>query len=85
MIKGYATVQSSRGLHARPAAQIADYVKKSDSEVTFRIGDQEVDPSKYAKLLALSIKCGTEIEIIVDGSDEKRIFMELISILETVE
>lgn len=83
MIKGKATVQSPIGIHARPAALIASYVLKCESEVRFCINGVEVDPGNYIKLMSLGTKYGDEIEIIVDGPDEKEVFEELVRIIET--
>ena len=83
MIKETAIVSSQMGIHARPAALIASVVAKSESDVIFRIDGIEIDPSKYIKLLSFHVKCGTKVEIIVDGKDEEAVLKELVHILQT--
>lgn len=82
MVKGKAIISDRAGIHARPASHIAVAVKKSDSDVIFHINGNEVDPGNYIKLMSLNTRYGDEVEIIVDGSDEKEVLAELISILQ---
>lgn len=83
MIQGTITITSPLGIHARPAALIASSVLKSESEVTIRFNGKEIDPGNYIKLMTLGAKCGDEIEVIVEGSDENEIFAEITQILQT--
>ncbi|MDO4977475.1 MAG: HPr family phosphocarrier protein [Eubacteriales bacterium] len=82
MIKGKAIISDHAGIHARPAANIAILVKNSESDVVFHINGNEVDPGNYIKLMSLNAKCGDEVDIIVEGSDENKVLAELIAILQ---
>lgn len=85
MLKGKAIIHSKMGIHARPAAVIASYIKKSGSDVTFQSNGTEVDGGNYIKLMSCRFKYQEEISIIVDGPDEDEVLNHLITLLETLE
>ena len=63
------TVGSSVGLHARPAAVIAEAAGDLDSEVTLALaGEEPVDASSSLLIMTLGASFGDTIE--VSGDDE---------------
>ena len=62
-------VGSSVGLHARPAALIAEAAEELDSEVTIGIpGDEAVDASSALLIMTLGAGAGDTVE--VSGDDQ---------------
>ncbi|MGZ4466079.1 MAG: HPr family phosphocarrier protein [Nocardioides sp.] len=62
-------VGSSVGLHARPAALIAEAAEALGSEVTLAVpGDEAVDASSSLLIMTLGAACGDTIE--VSGDDQ---------------
>lgn len=82
MIQGKTIIQSTLGIHARPAALIASCVKKCQSDVTIVFDGKSVDPGNYIKLMNLHLKYSDEIELIVEGSDEQEVFAEIMKLLQ---
>jgi phosphocarrier protein HPr len=58
------TVGSSVGLHARPAAIIAEAAGELDAEVTLAVpGDEPVDAASSLLLMTLGAGCGDSVEV----------------------
>jgi phosphocarrier protein HPr len=63
------SVGSSVGLHARPAAIIADAAGGLDSEVTLAVpGGEPVDAASSMLIMTLGASCGDTLE--VSGGDQ---------------
>lgn len=57
------------GLHARPAARFVQVASRFTSTVTIRLADRTADAKSLIAVLGLTIRPGTEIRLITDGSD----------------
>lgn len=72
MIKATAVILNSRGLHARPASQLAKLVSKFQSDISVSRGKRSADASSIAELLMLAAPKNTEIGIAADGPDAQQ-------------
>ena len=62
-----ATVGSAVGLHARPAALIAEAAAELDAEVTLAVpGGEPVDASSALMIMTLGSKKGDQVEVTSD-------------------
>ncbi len=60
------------GLHARPIGQIVTLVKEAGLEVSLRRpGGANVAAVSALKLLAMKVKTGEELEVLIGDADEK--------------
>lgn len=59
------------GVHARPAGALAKEAKGVSSKVTIKFNGREADAEKLMSVMALGIKSGDEIEVLVEGQEEK--------------
>jgi phosphocarrier protein HPr len=75
------TVRTKNGLHMRVVGRIVDVSRQSRSVITFRKDTAVVDTRSFMDLLMLAATEGTEIEIVVDGSDEEKTLRELEQVL----
>lgn len=65
-------VGSSVGLHARPAALIADAASEYDEDILLSVGgDDPVDASSALMIMTLGAERGTEVT--VESKDEKAV------------
>ena len=64
-------VQNQVGLHARPAAILAQAAMKCNSEITIVTPEKTVNPKSILNIMAAAIKKGTEIELQCEGATEK--------------
>lgn len=77
MIETKLTVLNSTGLHTRPISQIIKMLSQYESKVSFSVGDIKVENRSPLNFLRLGAKCGTEIKVEIDGSDEEKVLEEL--------
>src|SRR5437870_12664369 len=57
------------GLHARPAARFVQVASRFVSRVAIGVGDRTADAKSLIAVLGLTIRPGTEIDLITEGSD----------------
>lgn len=77
MVKETFTIQFTEGLHMRPASVLAKLAGKFACDVTLSVGEKNINAKSVVGLVAACIKCGTEIQIICDGEDEKEAMAEI--------
>lgn len=71
MINKKVIVHEAHGLHARPAMKVVERCQQYSSKVIFCKGCDKADGCSMIELLMLAADQGTELEIIVSGTDEK--------------
>ena len=71
MIEKNFKIKNKLGLHARPAALLAQTVAKFQSKVSIIKNGQEVDGDSILGIMMLAAEFGSEITVIVNGRDEK--------------
>lgn len=65
------TVNDEMGLHARPAGELVKEAAKCTSKVTIRKGEKTGDAKRIFNVMSLSVKAHEEVEITVEGENEK--------------
>lgn len=78
------TVTNQLGLHARPAGMFAQECAKAKCKVEIKNGEKIVDAKSILGILSLQAKCGSEIEIICTGENEKETLDHLSEFLKTL-
>jgi len=71
MIEKNFKIKNKLGIHARPAALLAQTVAKFQSKVSIIKNGQEVDGDSILGIMMLAAEFGSEITVIADGRDEK--------------
>lgn len=74
------TVESSHGLHARPASLFAQAAAKANGGVTVTKGDKQVNAASILSVISLGVNKGDEITI---TSDDEAALDELAELLAT--
>ena len=82
MITKSAIIGSSVGLHARPASIFSKTAKRFESKIKVKYGDRTVNGKSAIHLITLNAKCGSEVDVIADGTDELEAIAALTEILE---
>lgn len=62
-------VVNQLGLHARPAARLAQEAQNFDAEISVVCDDQEVDAKSILDILTLAAAQGSTLELRADGGD----------------
>jgi len=57
------------GLHGRPAAQVVRTSARFSSRISIEVGGKSADAKSLIGLLGLTIRPGSEITIVADGTD----------------
>ena len=70
MVEKILTVQNRAGIHARPAAIIAQTANKFESEVTLIRDDAEVNAKSIMGVIAMGAGYNTQLTLKVEGPDE---------------
>ena len=83
MISQKITIQNQSGLHARPAAILAQAAGKCDSDVRILYGNKNIQAKSILNIMSAAIKCGTEVEIQCDGATEEEDMKTIISLFES--
>ncbi len=65
------TITDSQGIHARPAGLLVKEAGKYASAITVKKGEKTGDLKRIFSVMALGVKAGEDIKIIVDGADEE--------------
>jgi phosphocarrier protein FPr/phosphocarrier protein len=78
-------VRFQHGLHARPAARIADCAKRHSSEVTISLRGKTASARSPVALMALNAGPGDQIEVKASGPDGLSAIEEIVKLLETGE
>jgi len=64
------TITDEMGIHARPAGLLVKEAKKYESIITITHGDKSADCTRLMAIMALGIKCGTQVSVSIEGADE---------------
>jgi len=72
MIKTTLTVINKLGLHARAAAKLASTCARFSSTIEIHCHGKQVNGKSIMSLMLLAAAKGSELELVVDGSDEQR-------------
>ena len=75
MVSKVTKVTNEMGFHMRPANIFVTAMAKYTSNINIIAGDK--------KIMAACIKCGTEITVECDGTDEQAMLDEAIALIES--
>lgn len=71
MLEREIEIKNPQGIHARPAAMIAEVASRFASQVTFLVKDRQADAKSLLSILTLAVPHGEKILLRVDGPDEE--------------
>lgn len=70
MVQTTLTVKNRAGIHARPAAIIAQTANKFDAEITLSKDDTSVNAKSIMGVITMAAGYNTELSLQAEGSDE---------------
>jgi len=70
MVQTTLTVKNRAGIHARPAAIIAQTANKFDAEITISKDDTSVNAKSIMGVITMAAGYNTELSLQAEGSDE---------------
>ena len=75
-------IEDQNGIHARPAGLLAKKASEYNSKITLIMDNKRADTRRIMMLMALGIKCGDQVEVVVEGDDEELAMAEIKKFLE---
>lgn len=85
MISKEVVVQSSTGLHARPATLVVKKAASFKSDVFIEFNDKKINAKSLIGVLSLGVTKGKTIVITTNGDDEEYAAEELAKLIESIE
>lgn len=81
MLRQAVTIVNKLGLHARAAAKLVRLASSFESNISIKRQQREVNGKSIMGVMMLAASKGTEIEIIVEGSDEESAMQALYELI----
>ncbi|MCK5723928.1 MAG: HPr family phosphocarrier protein [Gammaproteobacteria bacterium] len=82
MLQKTTTIINKLGLHARAAAKFVTQASLFESDINLKRNGQDVNGKSIMGVMMLAAAKGTEIELIIDGADEKQAMQSLLELIE---
>lgn len=83
MVSQKITIKNAQGLHMRPAGVFAKAMTKFESNVNLVHNGTKTNGKSLLNIIGACIKCGTEIEVECEGSDEAEALQAAIELIES--
>jgi len=83
MVSKKVVVKNKSGLHARPAGDLAKLCMSCSSDVWINFNEKKVQPKSVLNLMAACIRCGSEIEVVCEGENEKADLKKIVDYIES--
>lgn len=83
MISRKVTVVNPTGLHLRPAGNLCKEAMKFKSNISFTFNGGSANAKSVLSVLGACVKCGNQIELFCDGSDEEEAMEALVTAIES--
>ena len=76
------TITDPMGMHARPAGMFVKEASACECSITLTKGEKSVDAKKIFAVMGLSVKCGEEVTISLEGEGEDKALEALESFMK---
>ena len=74
-------IPNPTGLHARPAAVLANLAKGFQSSIKLQLGDRQANARSITAMMALDVAHGAKVQIVASGPDAKAAVKKLAAVL----
>ncbi|MCH8536490.1 MAG: HPr family phosphocarrier protein [Alkalimonas sp.] len=75
------TIINQLGLHARPAAKLAQLCQQFNSHIELRLQERNADASSVLALLMLASGKGKSVEVIAEGDDAEAALKAVVQLI----
>lgn len=82
MVSQKVTVKNPTGLHLRPAGILCREAMKYKALITFTFDGGTANAKSVLSVLGACVKCGDEIELVCEGTDEETALHALVTAIE---
>ncbi len=81
MIQQSTIIVNKLGLHARAAAKFVTQASMFNSDINLKKNGQNVNGKSIMGVMMLAAAKGSEVELIIDGDDEKKAMQSLLELI----
>lgn len=81
MVSKTTKIINEMGFHMRPANIFVSAMKKYSSDINIVFNNKNIDGRSIMNIMASCIKCGSEIRIECNGSDENEMLNEAVALI----
>ncbi len=81
MVRKEVIIQNELGLHARPAAKLAETAKRYKAKIYLKKGVKEAEAESILDVLALACTKGSRIQIVAEGEEAEKAVREIADLL----
>ena len=81
MLQQSTTIVNKLGLHARAAAKFVTQASMYNSDINLKRNGQNVNGKSIMGVMMLAAAKGSEIELIIEGDDEKQAMQSLLELI----
>lgn len=85
MVTKEVMVNSSTGLHARPATLLVKKASSFKSDITIEFNGKKANVKSLIGVLSLGVTKGSNIKIITSGADEEHAVEEIVKLINSLE
>ena len=82
MVSKKVSVKNESGLHARPASMLVKTASKFKSDFFIKMYGYKVNGKSILGVMTLAAESGAEMELVLDGPDEKEALKEITELFE---
>ncbi len=83
MVKERVVIRNPEGLHMRPAGIFAKEMGKFESDIYINFEGSRVNAKSILNIIAACIKCGSDVEIECEGTDENEALEKALSLIHS--
>ena len=81
MLQQTTTIVNKLGLHARAAAKFVTQASLFEADINVKRNGQDVNGKSIMGVMMLAAAKGSDIELIIDGADEKQAMQSLLELI----
>lgn len=84
MVERNVIIGNKLGMHARASAQFVSFVYRFKCDITLIKDNRKANAKSILNLLMLSLNCGSEVTVRVEGADEEEVLNSVVNYIENM-
>ncbi|MGE4214574.1 MAG: HPr family phosphocarrier protein [Anaerotignaceae bacterium] len=84
MVERNVTIANKLGMHTRASAQFVSFVYRFKCDITLIKDNKKANAKSILNLLMMSLNCGSEVTVRVEGVDEETVLDAVINYIENM-
>ncbi|MDD3570524.1 MAG: HPr family phosphocarrier protein [Lachnospiraceae bacterium] len=85
MVERNVTIVNKLGMHARASAQFVSFVYRFKCDITLIRDTKKANAKSILNLLMMSLNCGSEITVRVEGENEEDVLDSIVNYIENMK